>query len=496
MNDSYVKNTKLYVVAVILVMLAVIVLTIGYSAFVSDFSITNVVSYFRIIPNTRVMGVTTNSAYVSNLDYSTTSINSTAEIPNEASVTFQVTITTFENVPMALSNISVMNGNTVINNVDILPTFNDTYIKICNTSNACTLNSSKVVDVAVMNNTGSTISTDNFSVNFTFTPFYTVTYNGSIIGDVLQNGTFTYEFQNDMPSSVTVDTGTCGSASISNDTLIITNVTSDLVLTGSSISGSGTGTEQDPYQSSGSTYDTTVVQTGYNIFNDAPGAPKVNAVVATSSGVTTTTINRFEFTDTGLNGVEIGTVVGANPVMNTGVLAFNSENSAFSIHIKFKANLKTNQGKYILAALQKSGSSYSGFTLHVLDSNTPTLNISTYINKNYNGAILNPNISLVLTSNADATSNAENVYEVVVSYDQAYGGQSFKYRCIGNNCRSTSEQSAQKKNIPTGLTAAEITIGGNGLNTTNNAVDIKILELQICKGQFTNRNNGDYSCAS
>ena len=494
---GYRKNTKLYVVTLALVVVMVFVLTVGYAAFGAQFSIANTVAHFRVSTNTRISGVTTNSLYISNLDYSANSIVSSASIPSGGTVTYQVTLTTYDNAPMALSNITVTSGASAISNVSVSPVVSgSSYIKVCNTSGSCTLNSSTAVTIILTNNTGSTINTNGLSINLTFTQYYTVTYNDNVIGDVLHNGTFTYVFDSNAPTSVSVTSGSCATPSISGATLTITNVTSNLVLTGSSTSGTGSGTYDDPYQSSGSTYDTSIVQTGYNIFEDVPGEPKVNAVVTTSGGSTTTTINSFEFTSTGSSGIEFGTGASANPVMDTGVLAFNSDNSAFSIHIKFKANLTTNRGKYVLAALQKSGSSYSGFTLYVLDSNTPTLNISTHINKTYNGAILNSNISLVLTSDGDATSNTENVYEAVLTYDSAYGGQSFKYRCIGSNCRSTSEQSAQKKNIPTGLTSAEITIGGNGLNTTNDAVNVKILELQICKGQFVDRANGDYRCAS
>ena len=491
---------RLQILFAILISIAVLILTIGYASFVSTFSITNTVAHFRISANTRVSGVSTSSPYISNLDYTANTLVSSASIPSGATVIYQVTITTYDNQPMALSNITVSNGGTVLSNVSVSPNVSSgSYIKICASGGSCTLNVSKLVDITLTNNTGSTITTNNLSVNLTFTSFYMVTYNGDSIGDVLHNGTFTYSFSSNAPTSVSVVSGTCGSPSISSATLTIPNVTSDLVLSGSSTtSSSGTGTIDDPYQSSGSVYDTSVVQTGYNIFEDAPGAPKVNATVTTnSSGQTVTTINSFEFTSSSSSGVSFGTGASANPVMDTGVLAFNSDNSAFSIHVKFRANLTTNRGKYVLAALSKTGTStYSGFTLHVLDSSTPTLNISTYINKNYNGQILNPNISLVLTTNGDATSNTENTYEVVLSYDTSYGGQNFKYRCVGDNCKSTSEQSAQKKNVPTGLTDARITIGGNGLNTTNDAVNISILELQICKGQFVDRSSGDYRCAS
>ena len=302
-----------------------------------------------------------------------------------------------------------------------------------------------------------------------------------------------------------VDSGTSGTPQINNNVLTITNVTSDLVL--SSSSGSGSGTQQDPYIEPSQTYDISNVQDGYTVFTDVPGEPLINATVTTNNGVTTTTVNSFEFSDTGANGVSFGT--NSNPKIDTGVIVLNSQNSVFSIHIVFKTtlnlqvnNTNINSGKFVLAALSEvSSGTYSGFSIWVLNSSTPTLNIGIYDSKTYSNGVLSATRNQVLTTSADATSGRENVYEVWLSYDQGtFGGQSFKYQCFNNsnnngtnNCSSTSQQSLQKKNIPTGLTNTTITIGGNGLNTNNDIGSMTILELEICKGQFVSVGS-NYAC--
>ena len=90
------------IVIPILVLIIVCFITIGYSALVSNISITDIVAHIRPDANTRITAVTTNSAYISNLDYGMQEISASANIPSGSSVTFQVTITTFGNVKKAL----------------------------------------------------------------------------------------------------------------------------------------------------------------------------------------------------------------------------------------------------------------------------------------------------------------------------------------------------------------------------------------------------------
>lgn len=198
----------------IMITIFVILLSIGFAAFVDTLSINDAVAQVRPEVNTRISAVTTSSSYISNLNYNVSEINGTANIPNNGSVTFNTTITTYGNVKMALSDIAVFNGNNQINNVTITPNLTNTFERICDNNNICTLNKSKTIPITVTNNTGSVINTDNFKVKLTYTPFYIVnyTYNNTTnsLGTVLENGTFTYEFSSNIPTSVTVTSGTCG----------------------------------------------------------------------------------------------------------------------------------------------------------------------------------------------------------------------------------------------------------------------------------------------
>ena len=62
------------IVIPILVLIIVCFITIGYSALVSNINITNIVAHIRPNADTRVTAVTTNSAYITNLDYGIQSI--------------------------------------------------------------------------------------------------------------------------------------------------------------------------------------------------------------------------------------------------------------------------------------------------------------------------------------------------------------------------------------------------------------------------------------
>ncbi len=116
---SGIKDYKKYLL-LIMIFVMIASLTVGYSAFVDSLGITNTVAHIRAEANTRVSAVSTNSSYVSNLDYDVNKILGSVNIPNGSSVTFNTTVTTYGNIPMALSGISVLNGNNAISGVSVL----------------------------------------------------------------------------------------------------------------------------------------------------------------------------------------------------------------------------------------------------------------------------------------------------------------------------------------------------------------------------------------
>ena len=518
------KRTYIPII-IALIFFMIVFLSYGISAFSSTFNITGdaVVRLSRDIRVTSIsVGNTTNGGAGSNLGYSVNKISATTTLPSaNSTVTYTFTITNIGNVEMGILDITEtfkLNGSNTSNiKITNITGYDQNNASIlCDNSDPtlCKLGSISTISVTIGYDTNGYNVNDSHEyeimLEFDFRESYTISYSGLTTSAGLptrilagQTKTITFTSTTGIPTSSSDISIVGATPSYTNPNLTISNPTGNVTIT-ATLSGGGSGTQADPYIDNSSTYDPTSVQDGYTVFTDAPGAPKVSATVTTQNGVTTTTINSFEFTDTGTNGVDFGT--NGNPKVDTGVLVLDSQNSVFSIHIVFKTTLKLtvngnniNSGKFVLAALSEvSSNTYSGFSIWVLNSSTPTLNIGIYDRKTYSNGVLSATRNQVLTTSADANSGVENVYEVWLSYDQGtFGGQAFKYQCYNNannngtnNCSSTSQQSLQKKNIPTGLTNTTISIGGNGLNNSNDIGEMTILELQICKGQF----GSNYSC--
>ena len=215
----------------IAIILVCISLTIGYSAFSDQFTITDFVAHVRVFKLVRVNGVTTNSGAVSNLDYNSSGILNTVYIPAGQSVTYSVTATNLGNVPVAVSQVSFSNGNGNVSNLsaNISPTPGN-YVKICDTNNNCTDGVSKTFDVTITNN-GSTAINGELDVNLTFSEVYKINYEGTELGEALAGSNYTYEFTSNPPAKLSKTNGNCDSFNYANNILTVTNVQSDIEFT-------------------------------------------------------------------------------------------------------------------------------------------------------------------------------------------------------------------------------------------------------------------------
>jgi len=457
----------------IIITIFVILLSIGFAAFVDTLSISNVVANVRPEVNTRISAVTTNSGSISNLDYNMTEIMGIVNIPNNDSITFNTTITTYNNVPMALSNIKVYNGNNEITGVSVTPNLTNTYIEICNNNNVCTLNSSKDVLITITNNTGSALATNNFKVVLTFTPFYIVnyTYNNATtnLGTVLENGTFTYEYTSNIPTSVTVTSGTCGVPQLTpgnnTATLQIANVMSDLVLTGT-MGQVQDGTWDHPYELDDNTYHYEDLAAASYIFTSLPGQPEIT--VDANHKVT-----KYEYKGLGTTGLALNST---NSNIDTGVLAFDG--SGFTIHLEMDmevSNTSGNTGKYIVSAIQKltnQNNKYGGFVFW--DYSTSYFNINATESGNISGASFGQRAGYWRIDTGTHSFTWDFTY--TPSPNKTATG---KLTPVTSGNSETPSISAT--NFPDSLTEATITLGGNGLDTSKNIQNMTVKSFIITK---------------
>lgn len=217
---------KFRVILPLILLLVVLFLTIGYSTFIAEFSVTNIVAKFREESIVRVTGVTTQSGVVSNLDYSSGAVVNDVALSSGASITYNVTVTNLGNVPMAVSDVTFTDRNGAV--TGLTSNINEqNYEKICD-NNVCTGGVSKNISVAITNNNSTNIS-GYLGVNLKFSKVYTVTYGSNQPEEVLEGRTYTYTIPSNRPSTVIIS-GTHGSYTYQNGVLTINDVGSNLIV--------------------------------------------------------------------------------------------------------------------------------------------------------------------------------------------------------------------------------------------------------------------------
>lgn len=208
------KKTIIFIF--IAVTLLICSISIGYSAFNTEFFVSGATA--RVLPeaNIRVTNVTTastqSSAKVNSLDHSSFKILSDISLPNEtSSVTYQVTVKNLGNVPMGIDAINVNSENSGALEVVV----EDGILKNMLQNGGSTLGISKTFNVTVKYKSGayqtSAHTFNNLVLDFVYKPAYTVSYvnisGTNLPTSVLEGNTLTVNFGSSAPTISSVKMG-------------------------------------------------------------------------------------------------------------------------------------------------------------------------------------------------------------------------------------------------------------------------------------------------
>ena len=334
-------------------------------------------------------------------------------------------------------------------------------------------------DSSIINN--GTVSSDYQTlatglINLRFKKVYSITYaniTGSYTNQAVDSEAFSVNFGANAPAAVTVtnannQTLVSGTDYTYNNGIISfqNGITSNITITGVSGGVTGSGTPDDPY------IDTTVTQ--YDIDDIEPGTTVQYPLVEGNPIITKDDngkISSFEF-DLGTN--ETVTLDNGESV-ETGIIAFDG--TGFTIHLKIKTTLPDNVGKFYLTALQqRSGGTYDGIALYVANPNK--LTYGTYVNRARAG---NGRLTANYTGTLANTSNADVIFDTTIVYNPTgYQGNQPQLTASTVNF-NTNKIIRGNSTVPSNLTNATFTLGGNGLDHADDVYSMEVLEFSITK---------------
>ena len=471
------KKNKKNSVIILLLIIATLFMGVGYATMAGVFlevdgnatvQVSNIIAIDNAVLYSNNNANTQNSIVNS---FFNTNLNSTVELNNDSASSITYAVTVFNN-----SGGSKAYKNTTPPYTNQTDFYTNTGIKyeVTGITNGEVVNNqaSKTFYVTFSYTNGvSANKVLNSILAFNFDDYYTITYN-NITGVNLPSVVFASD--NDLTitatntlSSISV-TGTVGSYNYNSTTglITITDIESNITITGTSGGGiTGSGTEDDPY------VDYTVTE--YDLDDIEPGTTVQYPLVEGNPIITKDDngkISSFEFD---LDTNESVTLDNGESV-ETGIIAFDG--TGFTIHLKMKTTLPDNVARFYLTALQtRASGTYDGFSLYVANPNK--LTAGTYVNKARAG---NGRLTANYTSTLATTSTADQIFDITIVYNPTgYNGQPII--TIDTVNFSTGKWIRGNTTVPSNLTNATFTLGGNGLDHADDINSMEVLEFSITK---------------
>ena len=167
----------------IIILVLILTLTVGFSAFVSEMSISNLVAEVRLNENVRITGVSVVSSSnggMNSLDYDKDSILGNVNLKSSsATVTLEVEVTNFGNTVMGIESHSGSADNLVY----AVSGYQEK-TSLCDTSSNCTLGSVTKFNVTLgYDYYDPTVKDHEFKLDFVFKKMHSITYT-----DITNNG--------------------------------------------------------------------------------------------------------------------------------------------------------------------------------------------------------------------------------------------------------------------------------------------------------------------
>ena len=538
------------------VVLIVLFLTIGYSAFQNAGIIGDITATVRPNMDIKITDLqieSTSDGIVVSKDHNTVNnqnntytgkiISDLTFTKTSSQVTFKVEVTNFGNTETAVASISGLPSNLTY---ELDTTTYDVGQKLCDktTPSKCTLGSKTDIYVTIKykDGSGSNESTNlSIVLDLTFKGLHKIYYGGNAIDYVIDGGNKTVSLGNNAPNYVQVSgayssksyvkpnvtltgvtsniiieeihkiyvdnveqqtvavhggnvtinlgtsapsdsskitiSGTYSNSSYSNPNLTINGINTDINITIATSGGNG-GTWEAPVEDNTVlVYDPSNVPEGTTVYNEAPGKPKATA---DANGHVT----EFAYTDP--DGITLN-----NSTVDTGMIVFDGQ--GFEMDLVFKAKLGENTGNNIWGAIQHLGTKYAGFNMSVRS------NTFVWISGSRNGSLYAA--SGAVGSSLHSSSSGFRVYGTYNSVTEYtvhfvylppnYGTNTNNYSSVvvsfsptSSGTGITSPYTVPKSYdtyIPTSLSDATFTLGGNGINTSYDMINFQVESFHVRK---------------
>ena len=212
------KNRKYIKLLPILALVLSLCISIGFSAFQETMLIGETVTDIVPIVDIKITNLSSysssNNGSLNNLEYDEDIITGEVSLPEENSTaTMMVEVTNLQNAEAGILDIDITSDNDKLD-YTIEPGYTKQQ-KICDDNNPskCTLGAKKNIYITIKyaeNKYDSNDTTDNFSLNFDFEGYYTVTYvniTGTYQNEVMANAPLEIDFGANKPYNVSITMG-------------------------------------------------------------------------------------------------------------------------------------------------------------------------------------------------------------------------------------------------------------------------------------------------